>query len=239
MLLPQGLKALCFDFDGTLCHRRPSSLDVFFLLLERADVHITAEARRNTRRFVHYYWAQSPEAEKDIETYGRMTPTFWEQYLKRKLLAFGLDQERADDLSSQLQPGMEEEYQPQPWVPDDVRPTLSTLNETGFILGLVSNRSLSITEELQDLNLAKYFHFSYTAGEINSWKPEKEIFEFALDLAQSTPENTAFIGDNYYADILGAQKVGLYTILIDPHNTFPEVNCPVIGSIGELVEPQR
>lgn len=236
MLLPHRVETLLFDFDGTLCHRRPSAMDVFFQLLEGTDVTITPDARRDTRRFVHYYWAQSREAAEDIEAFGRMTPAFWKHYLKRKLIAFGLEDARAEELSTKFQPGMEEEYQPEPWVPPDVPPTLSTLKGEGFTLGLVSNRSLSLTEDLTDLNLAKYFDFSYTAGEINSWKPGKEIFEYAMDLAQSTPQSTSYIGDNYYADILGAQKAGLHTILLDPHNTFPDADCPVISSISELLE---
>lgn len=236
MILPSRVHTLLFDFDGTLCQRRPSSMDVFFHLLQDTDVEISPQAKRKTRRFIHYYWAKSPESIEDIETYGRLTPDFWEQYLRRKLIAFGLDEDRAEELSSRLQPGMEENYQPEPWVPPDVHPTLSTLQKKGYTLGLISNRSTPIEEELNDLDLARYFNFQYTAGEINSWKPDKEIFEYALDLAQSTPRDTAYIGDNYYTDVLGAQKTGLHTILVDPHDTFPEIDCPVISSIGELID---
>lgn len=236
MVLPKGVTTLVFDFDGTLCHRRPTSLDVFFQLLEETSVPIKTHAKRNTRQFVHYYWAKSQEAEEDIAKFGRMTPEFWVHYLKRKLMAYGLGKERADQLSSQLQPGMEEDYQPRRWIPPEVPPTLRALKDQGYTLGLVSNRPNSLKDELEELNLIWFFDFYYTAGEINSWKPDKEIFEYALDLAQSTPDRTAYIGDNYYADILGAQKAGLHSILLDPNDTFPDADCTVIHSIQELIK---
>ena len=236
MILPQRVHTLLFDFDGTLCHRRPSSLDVFFHLLENTDLEVDPESKRNTRRFVHYYWANSQELMQDIKEFDKLTPPFWENYLKRKLIAFGLDEERGSALSSQLQPGMEKEYQPEPWIPPDVHPTLSALQREGYTLGLVSNRSMPIGGELSEHDLDRYFDFHYTAGEIQSWKPDQAIFEFALDLAQSIPQQTSFIGDNYYADILGAKNVGLHTILIDPHDTFPDADCYVIHSIGELMD---
>jgi len=236
MALPERVQTLVFDYDGTLCHRRPSATDVFFNLLNQTGVEINPRAKRNTRQFIHYYWAKSTEAAEDIDRYGRMTPEFWEQYLKRKLIACGLNEGRAEKLSAELQPGMEKTYQPQKWVPADVRPTLGTLQRSGYTLGLVSNRPNSLREELAELNLIRFFDFYYTAGEINSWKPDKEIFEYALDLAQSTPESTAYIGDNYYADILGAKKVGLYAVLLDPDHTFPDADCAVIQSLGDLIE---
>ncbi|MFO8035514.1 MAG: HAD family hydrolase [Anaerolineales bacterium] len=236
MILPARVHTLLFDFDGTLCHRRPSSLDVFFDLLEDTEVKTDPQAKRMTRRFVHYYWANSPEFLEDFETFGELTSAFWERYLKRKLVALGLDEGRAGELSSQLQPGMEEKYQPVPWVPPDVHPTLAALRLEGYALGLVSNRSMPMDEELDELELAQYFNFQLTAGEIKSWKPDREIFEYALDLAQSTPGETSYIGDNYFTDILGAQKTGLHTILVDPHGTFPDADCPVISSIGELMD---
>lgn len=235
MRLPARVQTLVFDFDGTLCHRKPSAMDVFFDLIRETSVEIDPSAKRRTRQFVHYYWAKSPEAAQDIATYGRMTPEFWKHYLKRKLLAYGLEKDKASSLSIRIQTGMEENYQPRPWVSPHVPPTLDTLKNRGYTLGLVSNRTGSLEEELQEFGLLPYFNFFYTAGEINSWKPEKEIFEYALDLAQSTPKTTAYIGDNYYADIQGAQKVGLFAILLDPHDTFPEADCTIIQDIQELV----
>ena len=43
------------------------------------------------------------------------------------------------------------------------------------------------------------------------------------------------MGDDYYADILGARNAGLVPILIDRRDIFPDADCQVIKEIGELI----
>lgn len=45
-------------------------------------------------------------------------------------------------------------------------------------------------------------------------KPERLIFEIAMQKLGSQPENTAMLGDRLETDILGAQRVGLTTLLV-------------------------
>lgn len=229
------IDTLLFDLDGTLITRHPSSLDVFFRMVEQHCRPPNPEAYRKTRQFVHYYWASSPEAARDIQEYGKFTPAFWENYLARQCLAYGCSTQEAGDVSVKLAPRWEDAYQPETVVAPDVHPTLQTLRDAGYTLGLVSNRSLPFEEEINELGLEEYFAFSFTAGEIESWKPDKRIFDHALNLAGSDPGRSAYIGDNYYADILGARKWGLYPVLIDRLDTFPDAECLVIKSLGDLL----
>jgi len=53
-------------------------------------------------------------------------------------------------------------------------------------------------------------------------------------LAGCAPEAAAYVGDNYYADVVGARAAGLHPILIDPLGIFPEAGCPTIRALGEL-----
>ncbi len=235
MALPLALEALLFDLDGTLCQYHPSSQEIFFQLLEEFQMNADKTARRKIRQFIHYYWSNSQEAAEDLDRFGTINDQFWTRYLQRKLVLMGLEEEHAGDLAAIMQPKLEERYHPETIVAEDVRPTLKTLHVQGYTLGLVSNRSKPIKEDIQQLGLLSFFDFLVTAGEINSWKPDPDIFDYALYLAESTPEATAYIGDNYYTDILGAQQAGLFPILFDPQGTFPEVDCMVIQNIGDLV----
>jgi len=45
-------------------------------------------------------------------------------------------------------------------------------------------------------------------------KPERAIFELALDRLGATPQTTAVIGDGLYTDVLGGRRAGLFTILL-------------------------
>lgn len=47
-------------------------------------------------------------------------------------------------------------------------------------------------------------------------KPQKEAFEQSLRLLKGKKENTVMIGDQMLTDIVGGNKYGLYTILVEP-----------------------
>jgi putative hydrolase of the HAD superfamily len=234
MPLPLAIKSLLFDLDGTLCQHSPSSQEIFFKLLEEFQISVDEPARRNVRQFVHQYWANSMEAAEDMERFGVSNDDFWTRYLQRKLIRVGLEEEDAGELAAIMQPKLEERYRPITIVAEDVRPTLKTLHLQGYILGLVSNRSKPIQDEIDQLGLLPFFDFLVTAGEVNSWKPDPDIFEYALYLAEASPESAAYIGDTYYTDIIGAQAAGLFPILFDPSQTFPDAQCMVIRSLSDL-----
>jgi putative hydrolase of the HAD superfamily len=232
---PEAVTTLLFDLDGTLITRSPSASQVFFELIQQICPPGGPEAERQTRRFVHYYWARSAEAARDIEEFGKFTPEFWENYLIRQSLAYGCSPQEARKAAGKLAPLWDEAYQPDTVVAPDVHPTLEHLRRAGYTLGLVSNRSLPFDEEIGQLGLDRHFHFTLIAGEIESWKPERKIFEHALELAGSAPSAAVYVGDNYYADILGAAQSGLTPVLIDPDGLFPEADCRVIERLGDLL----
>ncbi len=47
-------------------------------------------------------------------------------------------------------------------------------------------------------------------------KPLPIAFNHAMSLLSSKPSNTALIGDQLFTDIVGANMLGIYTILVDP-----------------------
>ena len=69
---------------------------------------------------------------------------------------------------------------------------------------------------------------------MNIFKPEPGVFEHALKLKNLTAEETVYVGDNYYADVVGARRAGLRPVLYDPHGIFPDADCPTIKSFDEL-----
>jgi FMN phosphatase YigB (HAD superfamily) len=73
------------------------------------------------------------------------------------------------------------------------------------------------------------------AAEVDAWKPDPRIFDRALELTASAPERMIYVGDNYYADILGAKNAGLQPVLLDDRGVFPDAECAVIGRLGDLV----
>ena len=235
MTIPLQITTLLFDLDGTLIHHHPSALDVLFTILDQHGIPLMVSAHRDTLKFIFRYWANSKELQQDLDMYGEFSEEFWHHYLKRKMWAAGLTELVTAEIAEGVQEQFNEMYHPDTIIPEEVIPTLKALRVKGYKMGLVSNRSSSVDQEVRDLGFDAFFDFFFTSGDIQIWKPDPGIFEHALYLAESTPEVTAYIGDNYYTDVVGAKNAGLYPILYDPRNIFPDADCQVISSIDQLI----
>jgi HAD superfamily hydrolase (TIGR01549 family) len=233
---PTAIKAILFDLDGTLRHNLPSSNQAFLDFAAQLGAPDTPRRRRHTLRWVHYYWAQSPELIQDMEAYGGLTERFWIYYTFRTLVRHGCSPAQADQLAPQVHQRMADEYQPQDYVPPDVCETLHTLRQAEYRLGVVSNRSSAYDEQMTALGLDTFFSFALAAGQVNSWKPDPGIFLHAVDLLEALPAETIYVGDNYYADVVGAERAGLKPVLLDPDRLFPDAGCPVIRQVSDLLE---
>jgi FMN phosphatase YigB (HAD superfamily) len=49
-----------------------------------------------------------------------------------------------------------------------------------------------------------------------------------------SPQEVIYVGDNYYADVVGARRAGLWPVLYDPLGVFPDPDCTTIKSFDEL-----
>ena len=108
---------------------------------------------------------------------------------------------------------------------------LTTLQAHHIPLAVLSNREKPFVEELEELGISTFFDFALAAGEIGVWKPQSGIFQAALDRAGVTQEQAVYIGDNYYADIIGARNAGLDAILVDWRRVFTDVLEPRVETI--------
>lgn len=229
-----GIRTILFDLDGTLRHDRPSPSNTFYDSAVRLGASDSPEKRQRCTRWTHHYWAQSAEMLQDLQTFGDGGDDFWTNFYYRSLIAFGCSPEQAQELATHIQRQMSvQEWEN--WVPPDVPATLQALVERGYHLGVVSNRTDPFHDQLTVWGLKDYFSCSLAAGQVNSWKPEVGIFQHALELLSSQPEQTIYVGDNYYADVLGARAAGLQPVLIDPDEIFPDADCAVIHSVSEIL----
>lgn len=232
----EGVRAILFDLDGTLRHSHPSYNHAFFDFAAQLGVPGSDDKRKRALRWTHYYWAESPELAEDAQTFGEDRELLIINYLRRYLIIYDCAPERAAALAPEIYRRMGEELEPQDWVDPETPGTLGVLKAAGFTLGVVSNRSNPFHELLDTLGLGPYFEFALAAGEVNSWKPNVAIFQHAMQRAGSCPDCTVHVGDNYYADVIGAQRAGLQPVLLDSEGLFSDADCPVIRSLAELQE---
>jgi HAD superfamily hydrolase (TIGR01662 family) len=98
----------------------------------------------------------------------------------------------------------------------DAIPTLKNLREQGYRLGMISNTSddRNVQQLIDRWELRPYFDTILTSAGCGIRKPDKRIFQLALDYFGIPPEKTAMVGDLLEADILGANQLGMYSIWI-------------------------
>lgn len=230
----KNIKAILFDLDGTLRHHIPSGGAVFVEYLKSLNIHASEEDRTRAERWEHFYFAHSLEIQADIKTFTHHSREFWINYSRRRLVALGVDPKRAQELAPEVSAHMGTNYKPDVYVPEEAPRLLAGLKQAGYILGVVSNREEPYHEELKTLKLDSYFKFSLAGGEVPSFKPEPRIFQRGLELAEVAAHEAIYVGDNYFADIVGAHRAGLVPVLYDPTSLFPEADCAVIRSLDEL-----
>ena len=107
-----------------------------------------------------------------------------------------------------------------PWHSEDEVPysdahsTLAALVDKGYKLGIIANQKLGTEERLESWGLRQYFEVIAASAEIRYAKPDKEIFEKALELAKCTAAESVMVGDRLDNDIIPAKAIGMKTVWV-------------------------
>lgn len=119
---------------------------------------------------------------------------------------------------------------------------LAFLKENRIRTGVISNISYSgnaVIERINNCIPENDFEFIIATSEYLYRKPNKRIFELALEKAELQPEDVWYIGDQYQCDIVGAKGAGLFPVwyigAIDMKYE-PREDVLTIGNWKELME---
>lgn len=93
-----------------------------------------------------------------------------------------------------------------------------------FTLHIITNGFEEVQKTKMETNsLNKYFTTITTSEEAQAKKPNKIIFDLALNKAQANPEESLMVGDDIDVDILGARNYGMDQVYCNyeniPHNS--------------------
>lgn len=113
---------------------------------------------------------------------------------------------------------------------------LDYLVEKKYTLHLITNGFEKTQRlKLESSGLSEYFQNVITSEISNSVKPKKEIFEYAVNKAKTTMQESIMIGDNLQADILGAINAGMDCIFVNHiHANCSEKPTYIIHHLQEL-----
>jgi len=119
----------------------------------------------------------------------------------------------------------------------DAGPALRALKRAGIRTVVVSNWDASLHERLAETGLTGLVDGAIASAEAGAAKPERAIFDLALELAGVRPHEAWHVGDTVAADVEGARAAGLGAVLIArgrlPADAPPDV--AVIHSLAELI----
>lgn len=220
--------------DGTLRHNQPRFLEALSTYKLQLGLPASIAHSKNAHRWLYNYWAQSPDLMSDRSQFTEDEDSFWVNHSHRFLLASGCPPDQAAQIAPELTRYMRDCYQPVDTLAAEADELLDNLKQAGFRLAVISNRINPFEEQLKSLGIKSYFEYSLAAGTIDAWKPDPAIFQHALSEMNVNPEQAVYVGDNYFADVVGAQRAGIKPILIDPDNLFPEADCLVINNLNQL-----
>jgi len=93
--------------------------------------------------------------------------------------------------------------------------TLAALKSRGLYLSIVSNIDDDMLEPLVEReDLHDYFDHWTSSEAARSCKPDRRFFEVALEKSSLAAEHILFVGDSPEHDIVGANALGMRTVLI-------------------------
>lgn len=92
---------------------------------------------------------------------------------------------------------------------------LTFLNQNNIRTGVISNIAFcgsAVEERINSLLPDNHFEFILATSEYLFRKPNRRIFELALEKAQLLPEDVWYVGDQYECDVKGAAGAGLFPV---------------------------
>lgn len=83
-----------------------------------------------------------------------------------------------------------------------------------YKIGIIANQSPGTKERLEQYGVLQYIDLVIASAEEGVAKPDKIIFEIALERGNCNPNNAVMVGDRIDNDIIPAKLLGMHTIWI-------------------------
>ncbi|MFC1562060.1 YjjG family noncanonical pyrimidine nucleotidase [candidate division KSB1 bacterium] len=92
-----------------------------------------------------------------------------------------------------------------------------TALQSRYRLGIITNGFKDVQSiKIDKLGVRESFEVIVMSEDLGVMKPDRKIFQKALDALQCPSEAVLFVGDNYETDILGAAEAGMPTVWYNP-----------------------
>ena len=226
------IKALLFDFFNTLSYYEPPREHMYIDVCKKHGIHVDMKQLNLSLPHADTFYRDENHRLPVLERPQKEQIAFFITYIKTALKGAGVDADETICMEI-LQKMKTTKWQFQLF--DDVIPTFKALKEREHILGLISNVGQEAEKTFTELGLMQYLDFYVTSFNTGHDKPDPEIFLMALEKAGINADEAIYTGDSYEQDVTGARGVGIYPVLIDRNNWFPEItDCTRISNLSEI-----
>lgn len=115
--------------------------------------------------------------------------------------------------------------------------TLRLLRDAGLKLGIVTNGSEHFqARKLDASGLRSLVDDAVISGAVGCQKPDRAIFDLALDRLDVRAGRSCFVGDHPVNDVVGASEAGLMAIWLEGTHPWPEGREPPVLRVSTLSE---
>lgn len=207
----QGIKLVTFDVTNTLLKFRLPPWEYYTLIARKQGFKGNAEDIKHQLKYsMKYMFEKYP----NFGSGSILWKNWWREVVKLtfkdKISANSNIEVIADELiyvfgSSKC------------WnIADGALEVLKLLHNQGKLIGVISNFDPRLHNILHDVQLYDKFSFVLTSYEVGSSKPEKKIFDEALQKCKTIlkPCESLHIGDDLHKDYEGARAAGWHALLI-------------------------
>ena len=195
---------ICIDLMETLISRNDKQFSVYLSkILELKNISYGDLTTKIRQRYIEYSFGNF-HSDRD--------------YVENLILTLARDK-NSDAMIAEISRHLLDNY----WAIDGSKDFLSELKSLGYQLYVASNFVAAWADELlKRFTLKNYFAGEFISSDIRYRKPACEFFEYITQTLNKSAEEMYFIGNSYVNDYLGAQKIGMSSILLKKNNVTGE-----------------
>jgi len=230
------LKAVFWDFDATLGYNDGRWTETLTAIAcdRYPELGIVTDDIRPYMRDGGFPWHHPEKAHP-----GQTADEWWnalKPMLVRAYREAGAGADKAEELAGLVRSAY---LKPDKWhLFDDTVQCLQELSRNGWSHYILSNHVPELPQIVRQLGIADFFVTISTSAATGFEKPNPEAF---YGLMRQLPAGATIwmIGDNFEADVRGAEAVGLPAILVRSIRDDAALCCSSLDDIPEILEKAR
>lgn len=227
------MKVLLWDFDGTLAYRKnlwsESLLQALNLIVPNHNISIAVLKTYLSKGFP---WHEPMKSHLDLCAQG-----VWWKYMEGYFIQIYQKLGYSKELASKLarcahkicvDPNLYNIY-------PATFEVLATLKENGWTNYILSNHVPELPQIISELGFSNTVNECFSSANIGYEKPNPLIYKYVFEKI-GKPQICIMIGDNYNADVCGAENFGLNAILLNSDNNYKaKYWCNNILKVEEVI----